>query len=149
DRRRSVPARPSDALRQRYVVVPRRLRRAGRDDRGGGAARDPRGGRDHLRPRTLFRHPAVAIPHVADDRLSRRGADEGYRGGPQRARGRALVRSRGGGAYAAAPASGKAWHAAGGRDRLSHHPRLRGGRRRHAAVILCIYTLEIEKVSIY
>ena len=58
-----------------HVVVPRRLRRARRDHGGSGAARDPQGGRHHLRTRRLFRVAAVAVPDVADDRLSCRGAD--------------------------------------------------------------------------
>src|SRR6202011_1296388 len=135
DRRRPLPARPPDTLRQGHVVVPRGLRRAGGNHRRGRAARDPRGGRDRLREGALFRHPAVAVPHVADDRLSRRGAHHRHRGRPQRTRGRALVRPRGGGADAAAPPSRQARHPAAGRDRLSHHPRLCGGRRRRAAVI--------------
>ncbi len=38
---RALPARPLAPLRAQHVVVPRRLRRAGRGDRAGGAARDP------------------------------------------------------------------------------------------------------------
>ena len=54
-RRRALPARPLAALRADHVVVPRRLRRAGRGDRGRGAPRDARGSRHRLRPRRLFR----------------------------------------------------------------------------------------------
>ena len=39
-RRRALPAGPATALSQRHVFRSRRLRRAGRDDRGGGKARD-------------------------------------------------------------------------------------------------------------
>ncbi len=41
DRRRALPARAQPALCAAHVVVPRGLRRAGRDHRRGGAARDP------------------------------------------------------------------------------------------------------------
>ena len=44
-RRRALPARPSGALSQGHVFVPRRLRRTRRDDRRSGQARNPRGGR--------------------------------------------------------------------------------------------------------
>jgi NAD+ diphosphatase len=79
--------------------------------------------------RRLFRLAAVAVPDVADDRLPCRGADDRHRGGPRRARRRALVRARGGGADAQAPPPRRPRHAAAGRDRASHHSRLgRGGR---------------------
>ena len=71
-RRRALPARPSGALSQGHVFVPRRLRRTRRDDRGGGAARNPRGGRHRLRRGRLCRLAALAVPVVADDRLPRR-----------------------------------------------------------------------------
>ena len=55
------------------VFLPRRLPRAGRDDRGRGAARDIRGGGDRMRRRRLSRLAALAIPGLADDRLHRAG----------------------------------------------------------------------------
>ena len=75
DRRRALPARPQPALCAEHVVVPRRLRRARRDHGGGGAPRDPRGGRDRVRTGRLFRVAAVAVPDVADDRLLCGGGD--------------------------------------------------------------------------
>ena len=60
-RRRPLPARPLAALRADDVVVPRRLRRAGRKHRGRGAARGARGGRHRVRPRRLFRVAALAV----------------------------------------------------------------------------------------
>ena len=80
-----------------------------------------------VRTRRLLRFAALAVPDVADDRLPRRGVDERHQGRSGRARRRALVRSRGGGPDAAAPASRRPRHAAAGRDRAPHHPRL--GRR--------------------
>ena len=50
-RRRALPARALPALRADHVVVSRRLRRAGRGDRGRGAARDLGGSRHRHRPR--------------------------------------------------------------------------------------------------
>ena len=44
----------SAALYAEHVVVPRRLRRAGRNDRGGGAPRNARRGRHRLRPGRYF-----------------------------------------------------------------------------------------------
>ena len=76
---RSTATAACSAARGRFaadhVVVPRRLRRAGRSDRGRGAARDAGGGRHRLRPRQIFRFAALAVPDVADDRLPRRGAE--------------------------------------------------------------------------
>ena len=52
-----------------------------------------------------------------------------HRRRPQRARGRALVHPRGGGADARTPASARIDHAGADRHRLSHHPPLGGERR--------------------
>ena len=52
--RRPLPARPLRPVRADHVVVPRRLRRARRNHRGRGAARDAGRGRHPLRPRQLF-----------------------------------------------------------------------------------------------
>ena len=81
----------SPALRADHVVVPRRLHRAGRSDRGRGAARNARGSRHRLRPGGLFPLAALAVPELADDRLPRRGLDPRNCGGPRGTRGRALV----------------------------------------------------------
>ena len=62
------------ALRRQHVVVPCGLRRAGRDHRGGGAARDAGGGRHRLRRVNYFALAALAVSDVADDRLPRAGA---------------------------------------------------------------------------
>ena len=88
-----------------------------------------RGSRHRLRPRRLFRLAAVAVPDLADDRLPCRGAHARHRRRPQRTRRRALVRPRGSWRDAGAAASGGPDHAAADGHRLSHHPRLGGGRR--------------------
>ena len=62
ERRRALPARPQPALRADDVVVPRRLRRAGRGDRGRGAARNARGSRHHLRAGEIFRSQPWPFP---------------------------------------------------------------------------------------
>ena len=69
DRRRSLPARARGPLRAEHVVLPCGLRRAGRDHRGSGAARDAGGSRHRLRASEVFRLAALAVPDVADDRL--------------------------------------------------------------------------------
>ncbi len=48
------------------------FRRTRRDDRRGGAARNPRGGRRRVRRSRLCRLAALAVPVLADDGLSRR-----------------------------------------------------------------------------
>ena len=64
DHRRSMPARPFTALPADHVVVPCRLHRAGRSDRGRGAAGNARGSRHYLRPRASIstRSPGRSPP---------------------------------------------------------------------------------------
>jgi NAD+ diphosphatase len=71
---------------------------------------------------------AVALSHLSDDRLPCRGMLARNRHRPRRTRRRPLVRARGGRRHALAPASRRPHHAADHGDRLSHHPRLGGGR---------------------
>ena len=121
--RRPRPARPLRPVRRHHVVLPCRLRRAGRGDRGRGAARDAGGGRHPLRARELPVFAALAVSDVADDRLPCRGAQRRHRHGPERAGGRALVqqgRMRG---DADAKAPRRTDLSAAGRHRPSHHPR--------------------------
>ena len=68
-RRRCLPARPPAEVSQGHVFGARRFRRARRDDRGCGQARNPRGGRRRLRRGPVFRLAAMAFPRLADDRL--------------------------------------------------------------------------------
>ena len=71
---RSTASAACSAVRRafpRACIRPRRLRRARRDDRRGGAARNPRGGRHRLRRSRLCRLAALAVPVLADDRLPR------------------------------------------------------------------------------
>src|SRR5512132_277446 len=70
----------------------------------------------------------MAVSHLADDRLPRRGALARDRHRPLRARRCALVRPRGGRGHAVATASRRVDHAAEHGDCLSHHPCLGGGR---------------------
>src|SRR6266436_6278131 len=58
------------------VVVPCGIRRAGRNHRRCGTAGNPGGGRHCMWPRHLFRVAAMALPDVADDRLSCPGLDD-------------------------------------------------------------------------
>ena len=88
----------SGRFADQFLVVPCGLRRARRDHRGRGAARSPRGSRHRLRTGEIFPLAALAVPVVADDRLPCAGAVARPRRRSQRARGRALVRPRGGGA---------------------------------------------------
>ncbi len=95
DRRRSLPAWPAAALSQGHVFGAGRFRRARRDDRGGGQARNPRGIGSGDRPRALRRLATLAISIFADDRLF---CARAYVSGAHRragARGRALVHARG------------------------------------------------------
>ena len=72
DQGRPLRARPLAALSADHVVVPRRLLRARRIDRGSGAPRSRRGGRRGLRAGPIFCLAALAVSVVADDRLPRR-----------------------------------------------------------------------------
>ena len=128
-RRRPLPDGPRGTLRRQHVVVPCGLRRAGREHRGSGAARNARGSRHCLRAREIFRLAAMAVPDVADDRLPRAGDLDRDHGRSRGARGRALVHARRGRADVPRRASGADLDPAADRDRASHHPRLgRGGR---------------------
>ena len=83
-------------LARRDVFAARRLHRAGRDGRGGGAPRGlGRGGRARG-ARGVSRQPAVAVSRVADAGLSRRGAEPRDRHRPIRDRGCPLDEPRGG-----------------------------------------------------
>src|SRR5262249_52186836 len=97
-------------------------------DEAVGAAGNARRGRYRLRTRELFRLPALALSHLADDRLSCRGALARDRHRSRGARRCSLVRPRGGCEHAVAASSRRLDHAADHRHRLSHHPRLGGGR---------------------
>jgi len=75
--RRAGAARPQPAAPRRPVLVPRRLRRAGRDAGGGRAPRGARGSRRPLRARALPGRAAVAVSVELDDGISHRGPDRG------------------------------------------------------------------------
>ena len=68
ERRQSV-AGPRRELSRPDVFVPRRLRRAGRDDGARRAPRGPRRGRHRAQGRALLGQPAVAVPALADARF--------------------------------------------------------------------------------
>ncbi len=70
-----LPAWPQSAFpRRACILLPRRLHRAGRNDRRRRAARNPGGIRHQGRPGALSRQPALADAAQPDDRLLWRSA---------------------------------------------------------------------------
>ena len=89
-------ARTPGALAGGPLLPARRLRGAGRDARGGGAARGARGVWGPARLGGLPRLAAVAVPQLADAGLQRARRARRPAAGRRRARRGALVRARGG-----------------------------------------------------